>query len=93
MPLVMVDGQILLEQRPPTGIWGGLVSLPEIGGMQLADAAIHAGYSAVKTLCSAVCRGAGNPSCCRILSMCSPISDCIFFLSLQRAVAGMPASG
>ncbi len=38
MPLVMVDGQILLEQRPPTGIWGGLLSLPEIGGMQLADA-------------------------------------------------------
>jgi A/G-specific adenine glycosylase len=31
--LVMVDGdQVLLEQRPPTGIWGGLLSLPELDG-------------------------------------------------------------
>ncbi|MCU7920596.1 MAG: A/G-specific adenine glycosylase [Candidatus Thiodiazotropha sp. (ex Epidulcina cf. delphinae)] len=27
--LVDADGAILLEQRPPTGIWGGLWSLPE----------------------------------------------------------------
>ena len=25
------SGQVLLEQRPPTGIWGGLWSFPEIG--------------------------------------------------------------
>jgi A/G-specific adenine glycosylase len=31
--LVMVDrGQVLLEQRPATGIWGGLLSLPELAG-------------------------------------------------------------
>lgn len=29
--LVMIDcGQVLLEKRPPTGIWGGLWSLPEV---------------------------------------------------------------
>lgn len=28
------DGAILLEQRPMTGIWGGLVSLPELHGMR-----------------------------------------------------------
>jgi A/G-specific adenine glycosylase len=28
-------GQILLEQRPDSGIWGGLLSLPELDGMQL----------------------------------------------------------
>ena len=31
--LVVVDGgQVLLQQRPATGIWGGLLSLPEVDG-------------------------------------------------------------
>lgn len=31
--LAIVDGgQVLLEQRPPSGIWGGLLSLPELDG-------------------------------------------------------------
>ena len=31
--LIVVDGgQVLLEQRAQTGIWGGLMSLPEVGG-------------------------------------------------------------
>jgi A/G-specific adenine glycosylase len=31
--LVIVDGgEVLLEQRPGSGIWGGLLSLPELGG-------------------------------------------------------------
>ncbi|MGH8853706.1 MAG: A/G-specific adenine glycosylase [Telluria sp.] len=31
--LVVIDrGQVLLEQRPATGIWGGLLSLPEADG-------------------------------------------------------------
>lgn len=31
--LVIIDrGQVLLEQRPPSGIWGGLLSLPEVDG-------------------------------------------------------------
>jgi A/G-specific adenine glycosylase len=31
--LVVADGdRILLEQRPPSGIWGGLLSLPELAG-------------------------------------------------------------
>lgn len=29
MPLLFVDGQIYLEKRPPSGIWGGLWSLPQ----------------------------------------------------------------
>ncbi|XLZ68177.1 A/G-specific adenine glycosylase [Massilia sp. SR12] len=33
--LLLVDrGQVLLEQRPATGIWGGLLSLPELAGHQ-----------------------------------------------------------
>jgi len=36
--LVIVDaGQVLLEQRPDSGIWGGLLSLPELDGHTLAD--------------------------------------------------------
>lgn len=36
--LVIVDaGQVLLEQRPATGIWGGLMSLPELDGHVLAE--------------------------------------------------------
>ncbi|WP_020653639.1 A/G-specific adenine glycosylase [Massilia niastensis] len=36
--LVIVDrGQVLLEQRPATGIWGGLLSLPEVGGHAALD--------------------------------------------------------
>ncbi len=30
MLLVLHDGELLLEQRPPMGIWGGLMSLPEL---------------------------------------------------------------
>ncbi len=30
MLVVIHDGEILLEQRPPSGIWGGLMSLPEL---------------------------------------------------------------
>jgi A/G-specific adenine glycosylase len=36
--LLMVDGdQVLLEQRPPSGIWGGLLSLPELDGHVAAE--------------------------------------------------------
>jgi A/G-specific adenine glycosylase len=28
--LIVSNGKVLLEQRPPTGIWGGLLSLPEV---------------------------------------------------------------
>jgi A/G-specific adenine glycosylase len=38
MMLVIDRGQVLLEQRPATGIWGGLLSLPELAG-HMADAA------------------------------------------------------
>jgi A/G-specific adenine glycosylase len=32
MLLIVDRGQVLLEQRPPAGIWGGLMSLPELNG-------------------------------------------------------------
>jgi A/G-specific adenine glycosylase len=32
MLVVVHDGQVLLEQRPGSGIWGGLLSLPEVDG-------------------------------------------------------------
>jgi len=36
--LLLTDhaGQVLLEKRPPTGIWGGLWSLPEFDGIEAA---------------------------------------------------------
>jgi A/G-specific adenine glycosylase len=38
--LVVIDrGQVLLEQRPGTGIWGGLLSLPEVDGHVPLEAA------------------------------------------------------
>jgi A/G-specific adenine glycosylase len=38
--LVIVDrGQVLLEQRAPSGIWGGLLSLPEVAGHSAMDEA------------------------------------------------------
>ena len=40
--LAIVDrGQVLLEQRAPSGIWGGLMSLPELDGHANSDAAPH----------------------------------------------------
>lgn len=37
MLLLEHEGAVLLEQRPMTGIWGGLLSLPELDGMQDTD--------------------------------------------------------
>jgi len=37
--LVLIDaGRVLLLPRPPSGIWGGLLSLPEVGGADAAEA-------------------------------------------------------
>jgi A/G-specific adenine glycosylase len=37
MLLAVHGGQVLLEQRPGAGIWGGLLSLPEVNGHVAAD--------------------------------------------------------
>lgn len=37
MLAIIDNGQVLLEQRPPSGIWGGLLSLPELDGHVAAD--------------------------------------------------------
>ena len=45
MLLLLQEGEILLEQRPPSGIWGGLWSLPEMpaGGEARAHCAAQLG--------------------------------------------------
>jgi A/G-specific adenine glycosylase len=40
MLVIVNDGKVLLEQRADSGIWGGLLSLPEVDG----HAALDAGY-------------------------------------------------
>jgi A/G-specific adenine glycosylase len=42
--LVLDHGQVLLQQRPPSGIWGGLLSLPEVEPLPATwpDAAVPA---------------------------------------------------
>jgi len=44
--LVLEGGQVLLQQRADSGIWGGLMSLPEVDGHgargQIDDAAVNA---------------------------------------------------
>ena len=37
MVLASMDGQVYLERRPESGIWGGLWSLPELGDRTLDD--------------------------------------------------------
>ncbi|MFC5512925.1 A/G-specific adenine glycosylase [Massilia jejuensis] len=37
MLVLLHDGCVLLEQRPASGIWGGLLSLPEVGGHAASD--------------------------------------------------------
>ncbi|MYN02810.1 A/G-specific adenine glycosylase [Pseudoduganella sp. DS3] len=45
--LLLVDrGQVLLEQRPATGIWGGLLSLPELAGHNTIAPPANAGAAA-----------------------------------------------
>jgi A/G-specific adenine glycosylase len=44
--IVLDGGQVLLEQRAQTGIWGGLMSLPEVDGHGARGAIDEAGVSA-----------------------------------------------
>ncbi len=37
--LLVEDGRVLLLPRPPTGIWGGLLSLPEVENAAAAESA------------------------------------------------------
>ncbi|THF63190.1 A/G-specific adenine glycosylase [Pseudothauera nasutitermitis] len=37
MVVIRADGAVLLERRPPAGIWGGLLALPESGARDVAD--------------------------------------------------------
>jgi A/G-specific adenine glycosylase len=49
---VVHEGQVLLEQRPDSGIWGGLMSLPELGG--------HAGMDVEQADANGVAEAAGR---------------------------------
>lgn len=43
--LLLTDGKrVLLERRPPVGIWGGLLSLPEATGAQTSEFARRHGF-------------------------------------------------
>jgi A/G-specific adenine glycosylase len=43
--LVLTDGhRVLLERRPPVGLWGGLLSLPELGGEEAGEFARRHGF-------------------------------------------------
>lgn len=49
--LVLIDGQrVLLERRPPSGIWGGLLSLPELPEGAAVEAYIERAFGAQTAL-------------------------------------------
>lgn len=48
MLLISVDDEVLLQQRPDSGIWGGLLSLPELAPNQHAESFEAALASAVQ---------------------------------------------
>jgi A/G-specific adenine glycosylase len=45
MLVIVSHGQVLLEKRPPTGIWGGLWSLPELPVEQEVFEVLHKRYA------------------------------------------------
>jgi len=47
MLLLLKDGEVLLEKRPPTGIWGGLWSLPEFADAAGARAHCRSHYGCI----------------------------------------------
>ncbi len=57
MLLIVDRGQVLLEQRPATGIWGGLLSLPELAG----HTALGAGSGDASTPADAAVAAAVQP--------------------------------
>jgi A/G-specific adenine glycosylase len=62
--LVITDGdQVLLEQRPDSGIWGGLLSLPELVRMDSAEL----GEQALEALLAVAVAPFGVPASCEPL--------------------------
>lgn len=48
--LLLTDGQhVLLERRPPSGIWGGLLALPEVDAGSAEAFALHHGCCVLST--------------------------------------------
>lgn len=44
--LIVLDGdEVLLEKRPPSGIWGGLWSLPEISAQEIPDQVLQTRFA------------------------------------------------
>ncbi len=49
LALLCAGQRVLFERRPPSGIWGGLLSLPELGDRTLAQFARRRGLSILAT--------------------------------------------
>jgi A/G-specific adenine glycosylase len=50
MLILVENGCVLLQPRPPTGIWGGLLSLPEVANADAADAEAHRLGCAIRSM-------------------------------------------
>lgn len=72
MLLLEHAGEVLLEQRPMTGIWGGLVSLPELDGMREGK---HLNAEVLATLISEL--GAGSSEQADVLSFVSNFGESV----------------
>jgi A/G-specific adenine glycosylase len=51
MLVTLHNGEVLLEKRPPTGIWGGLWSLPEFASLATLEAWVLAHLAGASDLC------------------------------------------
>ena len=69
MLVIVDDGQVLLEQRPGSGIWGGLLSLPEVALDDWEKRMIGRGR--------AFRRAGSRMKSCSPSAMASPTSSCM----------------
>ncbi|MEB0134287.1 A/G-specific adenine glycosylase [Actimicrobium sp. CCC2.4] len=79
--LVVIDqGQVLLEQRPDSGIWGGLLSLPELEALAPADLDDEADGATFGQLLTQALAPFGVPASCARLT---PFSHVFTHFKLQ----------
>jgi A/G-specific adenine glycosylase len=79
--LVVIDqGQVLLEQRPDSGIWGGLLSLPELEALAPADLDDEADSTTFGQLLTQALAPFGVPASCARLT---PFSHVFTHFKLQ----------
>lgn len=79
--LVVIDqGQVLLEQRPDSGIWGGLLSLPELEALAPADLDDETDSTTFEQLLEQALAPFGVPASCALLT---PFSHVFTHFKLQ----------